>query len=162
AGSPPPDAASRVGKDRYQPLAETQAGLFDATFLTAIDRGLAFAPEQRPQSIDEWSRLFGGTLARAQDALTQRMEPTPSANAPSAAPRLGGVSRESHENLPPVETRRRLLPMTPIVVLALLVVIGVGVWRYQDRLQGLMSGSPPPAAPSTPPAQASATPPSAP
>src|SRR6185436_15175262 len=73
AGAPPPDAASRAGKDRYRPLVETQAGLFDATFLTAIDRGLAFAPEQRPQSIDEWSRLFGGTLARAQDALTQRM-----------------------------------------------------------------------------------------
>ncbi|HSI00192.1 MAG TPA: protein kinase [Reyranella sp.] len=162
AGVPPPGAASRVGKDPYRPLAETQARLFDATFLAAIDRGLAFAPEQRPQSIDEWGRLFGGSLPRAQDVPTQRMEPQTPADAAGATPRLGGVSRESYESLAPVATERRRLPMTPIVVLALLVVIGLGVWRYQDRLHDLMSGSPPQAAPSTPPAQASATPPSTP
>ena len=52
AGQSPPEAASRVGKDSYRPLVETQADLFDQTFLAAVDRGLAFAPEERPQSID--------------------------------------------------------------------------------------------------------------
>ena len=54
---------------------------------------LAFAPEQRPQSIDEWSKLFGLSLPRAHDAPTQRMEP-PAAPA-DPTPRLGGVSRET-------------------------------------------------------------------
>jgi serine/threonine protein kinase len=46
AGSPPPEAASRVGVDPYRPLAVTQADRFDQALLAAIDRGLAFAPDE--------------------------------------------------------------------------------------------------------------------
>lgn len=162
AGTPPPEAAGRVGKDPYQPLAETQAKLFDAHFLAAIDRGLAFAPEQRPQSIDEWSRLFGGSLPPAQDAPTQRMEPQtlPAMTAATGAtPRLGGVSRETHETVPPPEPRRRRVSMTPFVVLVLLVAIAVAVWRYQEPLHALVNVAPPSSTPSAPQTQASANPP---
>jgi serine/threonine protein kinase len=169
AGAPPPEAVARVGKDPYQPLAETQAKLFDKSFLAAIDRGLAFSADQRPQSIDEWSRLFGVSLPPAQDAPTQRMEPQtlPAVTAaPGATPRLGGVSRETHEtDVAPVEPRRRRISMTPLVVLVLLVALGVAVWRYQEPLHALVNvslPSTPPSTPSAPSTQASANPPSIP
>ncbi len=74
AGAPPPEAAGRVGKDSYRPLAGSEAGSYDKAFLAAVDAALAFAPEQRPQSIAEWSKAFGLSLPRAHDAPTQRME----------------------------------------------------------------------------------------
>ena len=37
----------------------TAARSFDKAFLAAVDSALAFAPEQRPQSVAEWSKLFG-------------------------------------------------------------------------------------------------------
>src|SRR5476649_2152030 len=43
AGVPPPEAASRVGHDPYRPLAVVEASRFDPAFLSAVDRGLAFA-----------------------------------------------------------------------------------------------------------------------
>src|SRR6185369_694199 len=48
AGEPPPQAASRVHGDPYRPLATTQVDRFDQPFLAAIDKALAFAPDQRP------------------------------------------------------------------------------------------------------------------
>src|SRR3954465_1866442 len=73
AGAPPPEAAGRVGKDPYRPLVETRAGLFDPAFLAAVDAALAFAPEQRPQSVAAWDKLFGASLPHELDAPTQRM-----------------------------------------------------------------------------------------
>jgi serine/threonine protein kinase len=133
AGQSPPEAASRVGKDSYRPLVETQAGLFDQTFLAAVDRGLAFAPEERPQSVDEWSELFGLSLARAHDAPTQRMESLPAGPADST-PRLGGVSRETHEPLLPPKEASPRRSATPWMLLALAVGIGVVLWYFQAPL----------------------------
>src|SRR5882757_1636658 len=59
AGEPPPEAASRVHGDPYRPLATTQADRFEPAFLGAIDRGLAFVPTDRPQTVKEWAALFG-------------------------------------------------------------------------------------------------------
>jgi serine/threonine protein kinase len=134
AGVPPPEAAGRIGRDPYRPLAETQAGLFDQAFLAAVDRGLAFAPEERPQSIDEWSKLFGISLARAHDAPTQRMEPPAAAADPT--PRLGGVSRETHEPLVPPRVAPPRRNATPWILLALALAVGVVVWRYEAPLFG--------------------------
>ena len=71
--TPPPEAAARVGKDPYRPLAETQADRFEPAFLAAIDRALAFAPDERPQSVAAWRALFGASLPRVEDAPTQRL-----------------------------------------------------------------------------------------
>ena len=68
-----PTRRERVGKDPYRPLAETQARPLRPAFLAAIDRALAFAPDERPQSVEEWSALFGVSLPRVQDAPTQRL-----------------------------------------------------------------------------------------
>ncbi|SKA02557.1 MORN repeat-containing protein [Enhydrobacter aerosaccus] len=114
-GRTPPEAASRVGHDPYRPLAESEAGRLDPAFLAAVDRGLAFAAPDRPQSVSEWRALFGNSLPSAQDAPTQRMEP-------AAAPRLGGVQREQRDFTPPLsEPRprpaagRRWLPVLAVV-----------------------------------------------
>ena len=153
-GAPPPEAAGRIGKDTYKPLADSEARSYDKAFLAAIDSALAFAPEQRPQSVAEWSKQFGLSLPRAHDAPTQRMD-QPVAG---GAPRLGGVSRETHQPLvppapPPAPRQRSAMPW---IVLALLLVIAVTAWRYQGQVRDLVmallpsSSSPAPAQASTP------------
>ena len=151
AGAAPPEAASRVGKDTYRPLVETQTAGFDRAFLAAIDSALAFAPEQRPQSVGEWNKLFGLSLPAAHDAPTQRMAETPITT--GATPRLSGVSRER----PQAEARPRGRSATPRILLALVLVTGTAAWRYQAELRALVTppiveASAPaiPAAPSTP------------
>ena len=91
---------ARVGKDPYRPLADTQGDRFEPAFLAAIDRAMAFAPDDRPQSVEEWSALFGISLPKVQDAPTQRLAYA----AGVAPPRLGGASREGTE---PSAARRR-------------------------------------------------------
>lgn len=140
AGFPPPEAANRVGTDPYRPLAVTQADRFDGTLLMAIDRGLAFAPEERPQTVKAWRTLFGSALPRVEDdALTERMPGI----APSA-PRLGGVSRGSREYLgmataPPAVPRR-----VGVWVLALLFVVagGIALWGLQPEFRDRLAGAP--------------------
>src|SRR5436190_13455808 len=142
-GSAPPEAVSRVGKDSYRPLAESRLGGFDKTFLAAVDGALAFASEQRPQSVAEWSKLFGVSLPRAHDAPTQRMDVATSVT--GAAPRLSGVSREMPEPLP----RPRRRSAAPWIMVALVLVIGAVLWRYQAVMRDLL-------APAAPTIQASA------
>src|SRR5471032_3065864 len=93
AGVPPPEAASRVGHDPYKPLAVTQADRYDPTFLAAIDRGLAFVPSERPQSVEAWRAMFGASLPSSDDAPTRRMAPAPEPPRTAGAPRLGGARR---------------------------------------------------------------------
>jgi len=110
--------------------------------LAAIDRGLAFAPEQRPQTISEWRTLFGASLPRAEDAPTQRMMIEP-ALAGSSSPRLGGVSRpptEEIETEAPVTRRkgfaRRRLPIV------LLVLAAIATWKYAPQIRERFLGTP--------------------
>ena len=122
AGLPPPDAAARVGTDPYRPLAATHADRFEPAFLGAIDRALAFAPAERPQTVKEWAALFGPSIARVADAPTQRL-----GGASGATPRLGGVSREVDPSaLPPPARRSRA---------ALWVVVSAG--RRCRRCRGV-------------------------
>ena len=174
-GAPPPEAASRIGKDTYRPLAESEALSYDKAFLAAVDSALAFAPEQRPQSVAEWSKQFGLSLPRAHDAPTQRMD-----QPAGGTPRLRGVSREAHEPLvPPPPPAPRQRSAAPWILLALLLVIAATVWRYQGEVRDLVmamlpsssspapsqaSGPPTPSAPTTPappPTPASTQPPTA-
>ena len=170
-GSPPPEAVSRVGTDPYRPLAVNHADRFDPSMLSAIDRGLAFAPEQRPQSIAEWRTLFGGTLPRVEDAPTQRMTTEPLSPVISSGPRLGGASRPPTEEIdsePPVSRRkgfaRRRLPIV------LLVLAAAASWKYAPQIRERFLGaptietqtslpSPAPIGGPTEPSQAASTPP---
>ncbi|MDO8976574.1 protein kinase [Reyranella sp.] len=143
SGSAPPEAVSRVGTDPYRPLVATHADRFDPSMLSAIDRGLAFAPEQRPQSIAEWRTLFGGSLPRVEDAPTQRMMMEPASASVASGPRLGGASRPSTEEIesaPPVSRRkgfvRRRLPIV------LVVLVAVATWKYAPQIRERLLGAP--------------------
>ncbi len=167
AGLPPPDAAGRVGTDPYRPLATTHADRFEPAFLGAIDRALAFAPTDRPQTVEEWAALFGPSIARVADAPTQRL-----GGVAGAMPRLGGARRdvdqpETPTSAPPRRPRRRRMRLG--VVILLIVLAGLAVERrFKPELQALISGPPRPVevaqqapspAPTPQPSQATPTPP---
>ena len=138
AGQPPPDAASRVGVDPYRALAATQADRFEPAFLIAIDRALAFAPTDRPQTVDEWAALFGLSLSRVGDAPTQRM-----ANV-SATPRLGGASREVDEQSAPPSTpvrRTRSRSRASRLWIVVVIMATLTVWRFQPEIRALLASA---------------------
>jgi hypothetical protein len=148
AGEPPPEAASRVHGDPYRPLAKTQADRFDLPFLAAIDKALAFAPDERPQTVQDWRALFGVSLPFAHDAPTQRMAPQ------STALRLGGVDRDKDERPPPLwAPPRRRGGIAVASALLLVVLLGLAVWRFQTELSQAVTPAPP-----APPPQANAAP----
>lgn len=130
-GRPPPEAASRVGTDRYRPLVESEAGRFAPAFLAAIDRGLAFVANERPQSVAQWRSLFGTALPSAHDAPTQRM-------AAPAAPRLGGVNRDWPEAAPPSAASRSKVGLLSTVILILLAG-GAAAWWLEPSIHDTIS-----------------------
>ena len=94
-GSPPSSATDRSAllhegmKDDLQPLSTLAGGRYSEKFLAAIDHGLAFKPESRPQSIAAWRREFAFDEAEiktdpdaavpASEAETDRIKPAPDA-----------------------------------------------------------------------------------
>lgn len=168
AGQPPPDAAARVGTDPYRPLAALHADRFEPAFLGAIDRGLAFAPNDRPQSVGEWAALFGQSIARVADAPTQRL-----GSAAGTTPRLGAPRREVDPPEEPARARPRRRRMRLWVIILLIIVAGSALERrFRPELQALLSGPPHPVEvaqpapspapePASQPSQATPTPPQA-
>jgi len=138
AGQTPPDAAARVGKDPYRPLAETEGDRFEPAFLAAIDRAMAFAPADRPQSVAAWSALFGVSLPKVEDAPTQRL----AYGAGLTPPRLGGASRESAEPslaTPPPRSRSRSSGARVWIVVV--VMAALTLWRFQPEIRTLLTGA---------------------
>ncbi|MEA2806448.1 MAG: hypothetical protein QOJ17_589 [Rhodospirillaceae bacterium] len=160
AGQAPPDAAARVGKDPYRPLAETEGDRFAPAFLAAIDRAMAFAPADRPQSVEAWSALFGAALPKVQDAPTQRL----AYGAGVSPPRLGGASRESAESplAPPPRSRSRRWSSGARVWSVVVIMAALTLWRFQPEIRTLLAGARTESvAPPTPTAQLPAVPPAA-
>ena len=139
-GQTPPDAAARVGKDPYRPLAETADDRFEPAFLAAIDRAMAFAPDDRPQSVQDWGALFGVSLPKVQDAPTQRLAYA----AGVAPPRLGGANRQSTESPapPPPRSRSRLRSSGALVAIVVIVMAALTLWRFQPEIRTLLAGAP--------------------
>ena len=134
-GQPPPDAAARVGTDPYRPLATMHADRFEPAFLAAVDRGLAFAPSDRPQSVEEWAALFGQSIARVADAPTQRL-----GSATMATPRLGAARREVDPAEEPARARPRRRMKVWVVILLIVVAGSALERRFGHELQALISG----------------------
>ena len=140
AGQTPPDAAARVGKDPYRPLADTEGDRFEPAFLAAIDRAMAFAPDDRPQSVAEWSALFGISLPKVQDAPTQRLAYA----AGVAPPRLGSASREGTEPSaapPPPQSKSRRRSSGARVWGIVVVMAALTLWRFQPEIRTLLAGT---------------------
>jgi serine/threonine protein kinase len=154
AGRPPPEAAARVGTDPYRPLVEREAGLMDATFLRAVDAGLAFSAKDRPQSVREWRAMFDISLPFAHDAPTQKMTPPP---------RLRGVNRADHELLPTLPAPSTRASRSGLwIVLVLLVCAGAAAWQFQPQLRQAWDSLVAPAKPVEPSAPQQASPPATP
>jgi hypothetical protein len=81
AGSAPPPALSRMVTDPYVPLATRFAGQYSHGFLEAIDRALAFKPDDRPHSVAGMRTLLGLHPAAQRAPLP----PSPPAAAPAHA-----------------------------------------------------------------------------
>jgi serine/threonine protein kinase len=61
-GNKPDDATDRLLNDRLLPLSKSQGGRFDPKILNAIDSSMAVRPENRPQSVSDWKKLFGDEI----------------------------------------------------------------------------------------------------
>ena len=140
-GQPPPEAASRVGKDSYRPLVETQAELFEPD----VPGGGRSRPGLRAGgAAADRSRNGQACSACRWRAPMMRRRSAWSAARRSAdlTPRLGGVSRETHEPVMPPKAVPPRRSATPWVLLALALTVGVAVWRCQapllDRLAILL------------------------
>lgn len=71
--------------DPLEPVAELAGDGYSAEFLQAIDLGLRFRPDERPQSIAEWMPYFvGGGVGQDDDATVLRF-PEPAAVDQAAA-----------------------------------------------------------------------------
>jgi hypothetical protein len=164
-GHAPPQAVGRMLLDPYVPLATRYAGRYSTPFLEAIDRALAFKPQDRPQSVAAMRSQLGLDAAalgerrmRAPDARAADMRVTDMrvadmrvTDARAAAP--------VPANPPPRAGRRTLLLAGAGVVL----LAGAGLATYhlgEDKGASLATVTTAPSAPGTA-AQAPATLPAA-
>ena len=69
AGRKPVSASKRAaaymkqGEDPYVSAQQATDKNYNPSFLAAIDKALAFHPEDRPQSLDEWNQMLNGGIA---------------------------------------------------------------------------------------------------
>ncbi|MBQ0946243.1 protein kinase [Ideonella sp. 4Y16] len=87
-GSTPPPSVSRIVTDGYKPIAQTHAGQYSESFLTAIDKALGVLPDQRTPSIDDFRADLGLGEAGSFGAGVTLMPsaPAPSRASPTSAP----------------------------------------------------------------------------
>jgi formylglycine-generating enzyme required for sulfatase activity len=85
-GEKPQDSPDRMLDDTLQPASELAGGRFSASLLSAIDKGMAVRPVDRPQSVKEWRALFGTYNAGAASARSRKPPPLVEAEAPEESP----------------------------------------------------------------------------
>jgi serine/threonine protein kinase len=75
-GEKPQDAPDRILEDKLIPCFSLAAGKYEEKFLLAIDAAIAIRPENRPQSIAEWRRIFGlqQTVSLTSESLSTQRE----------------------------------------------------------------------------------------
>jgi hypothetical protein len=129
-GQAPPTAVTRMLSDPYVPLATRYAGRYSQGFLEAIDRALAFRPENRPQSVAEMRALLD--LDPAPRERTRHLPAPPVAVPAPEAPAVAAPAR-----------RRGPL----IAGLGALLLGAAGLFAYLNRESPQRAAAPPPAAP---------------
>jgi len=82
-GEAPPGSVVRSIEDTLLPLAELQLDGYSPNLLSAIDKALALAPADRPQSVDELANLMTLPIATARDVL-DTLHPTAADSLPLA------------------------------------------------------------------------------
>lgn len=98
---PPPTSVTRMIKDPIELLASGNHPGFSREFLSAIDKGLAVKPEDRPQSIEEFR-----TLLALRNRAASVAEAPPLSKEPVAAPAVKSV--------PPPAKKEPLATVVPL------------------------------------------------
>lgn len=119
-GHAPPPAVGRMITDPYVPLATRHADAYSPAFLAAIDRALAFKPEDRPQSVAAMRSLLdiGKPVAR---------EPAASTTPPVASAQEGIAPVPLPAS--PVKASRRGRSF-PLAALSVVILGGAGWFAY--------------------------------
>jgi serine/threonine protein kinase len=188
-GSPPSSATDRSAllhegmKDDLQQLSSLTAGQYSERFLAAIDHGLAFKVEDRPQSIAAWRAEFAfneaeidtqpDVMAVEPDVMT---DPIPSRldAATQAVPgtvRTRSLDREARtepvDRVPPIAKTEPIAPAAGrsgrqravLIGVAVVIVLGVGLFlKSNDEEPGVSPDAPPSPAPTTATVEAAPTP----
>lgn len=106
-GELPTNAAKRIQKEKLLPAAKAAEGNYSASFLKAIDAALEFAPQNRPQSISEWKKLFEPkTDAELSETVIQ--------------PKINKESRT-----------KKIKPLAFALAMTVIAVVTVGMWIHQ-------------------------------
>jgi serine/threonine protein kinase len=74
---PPPTSVTRLIKDPIDLLQNTTRQGFSKAFLAAIDKGMAVKPDDRPQSIGEFSKMLGIDMSATTHASPQPVSKPP-------------------------------------------------------------------------------------
>jgi serine/threonine protein kinase len=111
---PPPTSVARIIKDPMEPLQNGEHPGFSKEFLSAIDKGLAVKPEDRPRSIEEFRELL-----RLELSLPVSTEPV------SAASPTGIGRPNAGHGLPEPSMRKSLMKRwRPLWIAGVLCIVG--------------------------------------
>lgn len=114
-GHRPPPAPERRATDTYEPLTSLGLSKYNPDFLAVIDRGLAMAPAERPQSLAELAALLG--VAAYIEPAADQDEPA-AASSHAVPPAAASAMRKP--------ARRRPL----LATLAVLALIGLAIYGW--------------------------------
>jgi serine/threonine protein kinase len=136
-GKPPMASLDRLIQDRLRPLSEQAGTRYSATFLRAIDAGLAVAPEARPRSCAEFRALLDGESPHAPESeATDRETP---ATLPWPPKQTSSTQDRTHHASRPVtrgagaHVGRRTLPVAGIAAAVLVLGGAVAWWTVSHR-----------------------------
>ena len=127
-GEKPQDAPDRILQDTLTPVSKLCEKKYPDAMLKAIDLGMAVRPEDRPQSIKEWRKIFESSRAESNTAPKSsssevkrevRKPPEPEAQVSSAA---SAVSKKSNSS-----------PTKLIVIVTILLVVVIAAWFMFSR-----------------------------
>jgi predicted Ser/Thr protein kinase len=93
AGEKPPEVLERLHGGLGRPLSSRQWPGFSPAFTRAVDAAMGIRPQERPQSISEWLKLFDGGDGFAQDEPTRIAVMAREAPAPPAIKTAEPVTR---------------------------------------------------------------------
>lgn len=128
------EALLHTGRDIYVSCAEIGRGRYSTQLLGAIDRALAFKPQDRPQSIAEWRQLLPAETTAPPTTVTQRMPPPPTAGrakpVAETPPTVAAVTPSATQ-----PSRWRWLGYAAGAVLLGMLLIKFVHWRIEGALE---------------------------
>ena len=154
-GKGPIDAMARVnemldGKDILIPTVKLGDGRYSPGFLAAIDRALAFKPQDRPQTVDAWRAMLDS------DYVDVPLDPAPS-DAETAIPEevtvvspvsaAAPVPTPDTRPTPSVSSSRGLTAL--VIVVVLILGTGLGWWITIQKTSDSVGDSISPVEPDT-------------